>query len=401
MGARPAETAPDGADPLGVGGADEARNIPRTLVLTGHFPPEPGGVQTFTWELVRRLPADRLLVVAPAWPGAGDFDAGLGFPVVRRRGYLLFRRLRRLVRQHELAACWITAMAPFGLYAPFVRAAGMKPLVASSHGQELGWVRALPTRLAMRGMTRAVDTLTYLSEATLRELRLGVAGRTRLVQLPGGVDCARFAPDLDAGALRDRYAPAGGPLVLSVSRLVRRKGHDVLLRAWREVVRREPRARLVVVGDGPMRRRLAEDAAGEFPDSVVFAGPVPPAELPPHYAAADVFVAPCRDDRRELQTEGLGLSTLEAAASGLPVVVGRSGGSAMSVRDGHTGLVVDARGPAPVAGALLTLITRPDLARAMGAAGRRWALEHWAWEHAAARLAAALRGDGAPHPRRS
>ena len=375
------------------GDGGDAPRIPRTLVITGHFPPEPGGVQTFTWELVRRLPADRLLVVAPAWPGAAEFDAHLDFPVIRRRGYLLFRGLRHLVRRHELTACWITALAPFGLYAPFARAAGTSRLVASSHGQELGWARALPTRLAMRGMSGAVDTLTYLSEATLRELRPVVGGRTRLLQLSGGVDCARFSPYVNGGAIRDRYGLTGGPVVISVSRLVRRKGHDVLLRAWREVVRYEPRARLVIVGEGPMRRRLTEAADRDFPGSVVVTGPVPSDELPLHYAAADVFVAPCRDDRRELQTEGLGLATLEAAASGLPVVVGRSGGSAASVRDGHTGMVVDARGPAPVAAALLTLIDRPRLARAMGAAGRRWAVEHWDWERAAARLAMALRGD--------
>jgi phosphatidylinositol alpha-1,6-mannosyltransferase len=372
--------------------ADALSSIPRTLVVTGHFPPEPGGVQTFTWELVRRLPADRLLVVAPAWPGAADFDAGLGFPVVRRHGYLLFRQLHRLIRRHELTACWITAMAPFGLYAPLVRAAGARRLIASSHGQELGWVRALPTRLAMRGMTRAIDTLTYLNDATLRELRPVVTGRTRLVQLSGGVDCSRFSPDVDGGSVRDRYGLDGGPLVISVSRLVRRKGHDVLLRAWREVVRHRPRARLMVVGDGPMRRRLAEEAALEFPDSVVFTGPVPADELPGYYATADIFVLPCRDDRHELQTEGLGLSTLEAAASGLPVVVGRSGGSEESVRDGRTGFVIDARDPGPVADALLRLISQPELARAMGAAGRRWAVRDWTWDRAAARLASTLRG---------
>jgi phosphatidylinositol alpha-1,6-mannosyltransferase len=167
----------------------------------------------------------------------------------------------------------------------------------------------------------------------------------------------------------------------------------VLLRAWREIVRRRPQARLIIVGDGPMRRRLAAVAATEFPDSVVFTGPVPDEELPQYYAAADVFVAPSRDNRRALQTEGLGLSTLEAAASGLPVVVGRSGGSAESVLDGHTGMVIDARTPEPVVGALLTLITQPGLTRAMGAAGRSWVVQNWAWEHAAARLAALLRGD--------
>jgi phosphatidylinositol alpha-1,6-mannosyltransferase len=370
-------------------------SIPPTLVMTGHFPPEMGGVQTFTWELVRRLPADRLVVIAPAWPGAAEFDAGLGFPVVRRHGYLLFRQLRRLIRRYGLTAGWITAMAPFGLYSPLVRAAGARRLVASSHGQELGWVRAVPTRLAMRVMTRTIDTLTYLNETTLAQLRPVVHDETGLVPLPGGVDGDRFAPEVDAGAVRDKYALGGGAVVVSVSRLVRRKGHDVLLRAWHQVVRQQPRARLLIVGDGPMRRRLAEQAAREFGDSVVLTGPVPAAELPMHYAAGDVFVAPCRDERHHLQTEGLGLSTLEAAASGLPVVVGRSGGSAEPVRHRQTGLLVDATRPEAVAAALLDLLAQPGRARVMGAAGRRWVLQHWSWDVAAARLAATLRGEPA------
>src|SRR5206468_9652693 len=96
-------------------------DLPRTLVVTGHFPPEHGGVQTFTWEFVRRLPADRLVVVAPAWPGAAEFDAGLEFPVVRRHGYALFAGLPKLVAEHRLTVGWITALAPFGMYAPLIR----------------------------------------------------------------------------------------------------------------------------------------------------------------------------------------------------------------------------------------------------------------------------------------
>jgi phosphatidyl-myo-inositol dimannoside synthase len=370
--------------------------IPRTLVVTGHFPPEPGGIQTFTWEMVRRLPADRVVVIAPSWPGAADLDDQLDLPVVRRRGYLLFRGLRRLVRQHRLTAGWITAMAPFGLYAPLVRAAGIDLLVGSSHGQELGWLRALPTRVALRAMIGAVDTLTYLSEATLDRLRTVTGQRTKLMQLAGGVDPERFSPAVDPGPVRRRHKLGAGPVVVSVSRLVRRKGHDVLLYAWADVVREYPTARLLLVGDGPMRPWIADQAARRFPGSVVFAGTVPPAELPAHYAAADVFVLPCRDNRGGLQTEGLGLSTLEASASGLPVVVGTSGGSPHSVRPGRTGLLIDARQPAAVAGALLDLLDHPDHARALGAAGRRWMRDAWTWDLSGQRLAAALRGEPGP-----
>jgi len=167
----------------------------------------------------------------------------------------------------------------------------------------------------------------------------------------------------------------------------------VLLQAWAEVIRQRPDARLLIVGDGPMRHPLAAQAARDFPESVVFTGNVPQADLPACYAAGDVFVLPCRDDRRGLQAEGLGLSTLEASGAGLPVIVGRSGGSPESVRDGQTGLVIDARQPQPVTAALLGLLNAPARARAMGTAGRAWVSQRWSWDRAAGRLAALLRGD--------
>lgn len=349
-------------------------------------------MQTFTWELVSRLPADRIVVVAPAWPGARAFDRQLPFPVLRRHAYLLFPGLRRLVREHTLETGWITAMAPFGLYAPLVRAAGVRRVVASTHGQELGWVRAAPTRHALRALAHRVDALTYLTEATRAELSHAGVAPPRWAQLSGGVDVTRFRPDAPGPDLRARYRLGTGPVVVSVSRLVRRKGQDVLLDAWGDVLRAVPDARLVIVGDGPMRRPLAERAARDFAESVVVTGPVPPEELPAHYAVAAVFALPCRDDRRGLQAEGLGLSVLEAAATGLPVVVGRSGGSAESLRPDETGLLVDARHRGQVADALLRLLRAPDRAAAMGAAGRAWVADTWTWDLAAQRLAAVLSG---------
>jgi phosphatidylinositol alpha-1,6-mannosyltransferase len=365
---------------------------PRTLVVTGHFPPEHGGVQTFTWEFVRRLPADRLVVVAPAWPGAAEFDAGLDFPVVRRHGYALFAGLPKLVAEHRLTVGWITALAPFGMYAPWIRRrAGLTRLVASTHGQEIGWVRALPTRLALRRVSRSLDAVTYLSEATLPELRAGIHSDTPLVQLAGGVQAEQFG-QADGDRIRRRYSLGDGPVLISVSRLVRRKGQDTLLLAWRAVLERFPSAKLLIVGDGPMRRRLAEQGRA-FGDSVVLTGSVPADELAAHYAAADLFVLACRDDRRGLQTEGLGLSTLEAAAAGLPVVVGRSGGSPASLLEERTGLLVDPRDPAALAAAILRVLADPAWGRQLGRAGQRWMRERWGWEEATARLTAVLRGE--------
>lgn len=369
--------------------------IPPTVVLTGHFPPSAGGVQNFTWELLRRLPPDRLLVVAPSHREAAAFDATVPFRVVRRGGYLLFRGLRQLVAEFGAEVVWVPALAPFGMYLPLIARSGVGRIVGSTHGQEIGWVRAWPTRLALRAAVRRADTVTYLSSATETALHPILSAARHVAQLAGGVDAATFA-DAGAGAsiVRVRHGLGGDPVVLSVARLVRRKGQDRLIEAWPAVLAQVPRAKLLLAGDGPMRARLTA-AAAAFGGSVIVTGPVSDQDLPRYLATADVFASPSRDDRHGLQTEGLGLSTLEAAASGVPVVVGDSGGSSQSLIDGVTGLLVDARTAAPLASALITLLSDPVRAASMGAAGRDWVAGHWTWDASAARLAAVLRGDPA------
>jgi phosphatidylinositol alpha-1,6-mannosyltransferase len=361
--------------------------VPRTLVLTGHFPPEPGGVQTFTWELVRRLPAGQIVVVAPYRRDAARFDRTLPYPVIRRRAYLLHRDLPRIVAEHGVTTGWIPALAPIGLFAPLLRRAGVARVVASSHGQELGWLRVGPTRETLRRIARTLDALTYLTPYTRRHLETVVDRPEILHQLAGGVDVDLFRPDPQA------RTGEGGPVVISVSRLVRRKGHDMLLRAWPRVLAAVPDARLVIVGGGPMAGRLEQMAARpELRSSVRLTGFIPLPRVVAELAAADVFVLPCRDDRAGLQTEGLGLAVLEASAAGLPVVVGRSGGSVESVLDGRTGRLVHADRPAEIAAALVDLLRDPQRSRAMGAAGREWVCDTWTWTVSADRLARVLAG---------
>jgi phosphatidylinositol alpha-1,6-mannosyltransferase len=361
--------------------------VSRTLVVTNDFPPRQGGIQTFVAALLARRPPDSVVVLASDSPGSAAHDAGLPYPVVRRPTGLLLptpataRAAAGLARRYGCDTAFFGAAAPLGLLAPALREAGVRRLVAATHGHETGWVLLPGARQLLQRIASGVDVVTCISGYTRDRLAPALAGRTRLEQLSPGVDVDLFTPSADGAGVRRRYGLGEGPVVVCVSRLVARKGQDVLVAGWPRVLARHPSARLLLVGGGPAERSLRRAAAARgVAGSVVLTGPVPPAQLPAHYAAGDVFAMPCRTRRGGLDVEGLGMVYLEAAACGRPVVAGTSGGAPEAVQDGVTGRVVDPRSPAAVADAVAGLLDDPARARAMGRAGRAWVERRWSWD---------------------
>ena len=369
----------------------------RTLVVTNDFPPRPGGIQAYVHGLAGRLPGDEVVVYAPAWRGAAAFDAEQRFPVVRHPTSLMLpvpevlRRARSLARAEGCDRVWFGAAAPLALLA---RPLGLDRAVASTHGHEVGWARLPGARSALRRIGRDVDVVTYLGDYTRRRIAPAVGPGARLERLPSGVDTSVFRPGAGGAEVRRRHGLADRPVVVCVSRLVPRKGQDVLVRALPELRRRVPGTVLLLVGGGPDLPRLRRLAAEHgVADDVVLTGSVPWPELPAHYDAGDVFAMPCRTRRAGLEVEGLGIVFLEASATGLPVVAGRSGGSPDAVLDGRTGSVVDGRSVVEVTDAVAGLLADPDRARAMGRAGRDWVEREWRWDVLAGRLRELLAGD--------
>jgi phosphatidylinositol alpha-1,6-mannosyltransferase len=267
-------------------------------------------------------------------------------------------------------------------------------LVGSTHGHEVWWSRTPGTRRALHRIGEDTDALTYVATYTRDRVAraLSAAAAARMAPLRPGVDTEVFHPGTDGEPVRERYGLRGRPVVVCVSRLVKRKGQDTLVRALPLLHRRVPDAALLLVGDGPMRRELARLAAdlGVARD-VVLAGSHPWHELPPFFAAGDVFAMPTRSRRGGLEVEAFGIVYLEAAACGLPVVVGDSGGAPDTVVEGETGHVVDGGSPAQVADRLAGLLLDPDRSARMGAAGRARVEREFTWDLAAARLRDLLR----------
>ncbi|MFD6453070.1 glycosyltransferase family 4 protein [Nocardia sp. NPDC055165] len=373
----------------------------RTLLVTNDFPPRPGGIQSYLQALSNQLPPEDLVVYAPRWRGDSHekFDAAQKFQVVRHPTTLMLptpaviKRASALLREHGCDTVWFGAAAPLAAMAPMLRRAGAERILASTHGHEVGWSMLPGSRQVLRSIGEHTDVVTYVSKYTRGRFASAFGPRAALEHLPPGVDPTEFRPDPAAREeLRARYGLGERPTVLCLSRLVPRKGQDMLIVAMSEIRERVDGAVLVIAGGGPYETRLRAlaEALG-VQDSVVFTGRVPSGELAAHHTIADVFAMPCRTRGAGLDVEGLGIVFLEASATGVPVVAGDSGGAPETVREGETGIVVHGRSVPQISDAIVELLTDRDKAAEMGAAGRAWVERNWHWDRQGARLRELLR----------
>src|SRR5262249_44832507 len=276
-----------------------------------------------------RRPGRRAVTVsAPHWRGADAFEAAAaaggeaGYRVVRHPTTLMLpgpavdARMRRLIAEHGIDTVWFGAAAPLALLAPRARQAGATRVLASTHGHEVGWSMLPVARSVLRRIGDGPDVVPFVSRYTRSRFASAFGPAARLEYLPPGVDTDRFRPDPAARAeLRARYRLGERPTVVCVSRLVPRKGQDVLIKALPSIRKRVDGAALVIVGGGPYLetlRKLADECG--VVDHVTFTAGVPGSELPGHHAMADVFAMPCRTRGAGMDVEGLGIVFLEASA---------------------------------------------------------------------------------------
>ncbi|MDR5708507.1 MAG: glycosyltransferase family 4 protein [Armatimonadota bacterium] len=356
----------------------------RGLLLTNDFPPMVGGEARMYARICRSIPPDRVLVLAPHLPDDVLFDLHEHYPIVRvrvptsphpaARAVQITRMLlaaRRLVRSNDIHVLHIghLYLGPVGLA---LRRWNRIPYVLYLHGGEMApYMRSRVVRKLVQRVVEEASLVVANSRFTLAHYEaMGMRPR-RAEVLPPVADTRRFRPDLDPNPARERYGLGNCGVVLTVGRLVQRKGHDLVLRALAALGEEAGPVRYVIAGSGPEERRLRDlaEALG-VRDRVVFAGYVPDEELPGLYAACDVFVMPSRALEVRDGIEGFGTVFLEAGACGKPVVGGRSGGATEAVEDGVTGLLVDPHDPGALAEALRRLLRDPELRRRMGETGR-------------------------------
>ena len=386
-----------------------------SLLVTNDFPPKVGGIQSYLWELWRRLPPGRASVLTTPHARAAAFDAAAPLPVTRTRRRVLLplpglgAQIRRQARQDGAGLVVLDPALPLGWVGPeLARASGAGgsglPYAVVLHGAEVTVPAALPgTRRLLGRVLRGADLLVCAGGYPAAQAARCVGGGAHLPPVsivPPGVDVERFRPlgEVERNETRRRLGlPDDAPLVVGVSRLVPRKGFDVLIKAAARLAPRLPNLVVAVAGTGRDRARLEREARRSGAP-VRFLGKVPDADLPALVGCADAFAMCCRDRWFGLEQEGFGIVFLEAAACGVPVLAGSSGGASEAVVDGVTGLVCDRPADADaVAASLLPLLADPVLARRLGRAARERAVRHLSYDHLAARLDAALLAVEADH----
>ena len=374
----------------------------RSLLVTNDFPPKVGGIQSYLWELWRRLPPDEVAVLTTPQAGDTAFDAAQAFRVVRTRQRVLLptplvaREIEAQARAFDADLLVLDPALPLGALAPRLS----RPYGIVLHGAEVTVPGRLPgTRALLGSVLRGARTVVAAGRYPAAEGERAAGRPLPLTVVPPGVDPAAFSP-LDAearvAARRELGLPEDALLVLGLSRLVPRKGFDVLLRAAGELAPSRPHLLVAIGGSGRDRARL-ERVARAAGAPARFLGRVPDADMSRLFACADVFAAPCRDRWLGLEQEGFGIVFVEAAAAGTPAVAGRSGGSHEAVEHGVTGLVVDRPGDTgAVAAALAALLDDPDRREDMGAAARRRVEAELDYDGLAERLRGALAAAVAP-----
>ena len=375
-----------------------------TLVVTNDFPPRIGGIESFVASACRFLDDDVAVLTSTA-PGSAYADVAAGYQIERLPGPLLptpavGRAAVDLLRRSGAHRVLFGAAAPLALLAPTLRAAGAERIVALTHGHETWWATLPGSRTLLRRIGDEVDVLTTISDYVTDRIAaaLSPAGRAKLVRLPPPVDLDVFRPALPpttSGARTSITGDSGTKRVVGVGRMVRRKGFDTLLDAWGLVERASATVvgqgrELVLVGDGPERGSLERQVRRSRLRRVTFTGALDQPGVLVQLQRAEVFALPIRTRLGGLDPEGLGLAALEAAACGLPVVVGRSGGAPETVQPGRTGYVVEPDDPYELATRLGDLLADPDHARALGAAGRDFVGERYGAEQARRVLRTAL-----------
>ena len=363
----------------------------KILLVTNDLGPRAGGIETFILGLLDQLDGSQIVIYTASQSESADFDKRLtektGVLIVRDKSSILLptpwvnRRVRAVALRYESEVIWFGAAMPLAWMSGLLKRAGAKRIVAITHGHEVWWAKLPPFKQIFAQSTKSIDVLTFLGEFTRSAMAPVVRAPCQMVQIAPGISIEHFSPGAKSQLLIDELKLEGKQVLISVGRLVHRKGQDKLLEALPEILLTHPDIVLLFIGVGPRQKKLDQLVrAHDLSNYVRFVGRVTYDKLPDYFRLGDLFVMPSRSRLAGLEVEGLGIVYLEASACAIPVLAGASGGAPDAVIQGETGVVVAGSRVGEIARAVNELLDHPAQMVEMGKAGRAWTQERWSWQ---------------------
>jgi len=365
----------------------------RTLLATIDFPPMTGGVANYWANLCRELPNDSLVVLAPEGANTIDFDVKQEYLIYRQKlinknkwlwpkWWPLFLSIHRLIKSEKIEFLIVAHVLPIGIIAYILKKLFNLPYGISIHGLDLSLTQASSRKrwITRRILTSAdwVMTNSEFTQNLLRKLFPDVKVKTEVVYPCPNINLEKVPQVIKENIIKNNDL-SGKKIILTVGRLVERKGHDMILKSLPVILRSVPEARYIIVGRGPDQARLKQLVTKlGIEKQVFFYEKVGDYELPVFYDLADVFVMPCRE-MPDGDVEGFGIVFLEAGNYKKAVVAGRSGGAVEAVEHNVNGLVVDPQNENEIAQAIISLLQNKDKARALGERGYSRVQERFNW----------------------
>ncbi|MCB0162683.1 MAG: glycosyltransferase family 4 protein [Anaerolineae bacterium] len=382
----------------------------KSLLIATGFPPQLGGIQTVLYQISLHLPSENIVVLTPSVSGDEEFDSRCQFSINRKKITFLAALIRKLIAfvspliadtflyllpairllrlyQIDTIQCGHISVALVGF---LLKKLYGTPYIIYTYAQEI-LLEPIPKwqffdRALKRVIFRHADTIVTISEYTKRKIIQWGVSEAKIVKIPLGVDLTNVT---DKNNMTDeiigRLSLSNKRIILTVARLVERKGNDMVIKSLPMVLKEIPNIVYLVVGSGPMEERLTTLVNElNLQDDVIFCGDVSQEWMPVYYRICDVFIMPSRSLESKGDVEGFGIVFLEANAYGKPVIGGRSGGVPDAVLDGVTGLLVDPNSTDEIASAIIRLLTQTDYARELGENGRRRVESEMNWPKCAA-----------------
>lgn len=362
----------------------------KTLLVTMDFYPAVGGVSNYWHALSERMDPSTWSVLAPPLRhGVKELD--VAYRIIRARFFssLVFPRwlplvfsLFSIVRKEHIKLMIVGQTLPVGTAVRVVSLILRIPYSVSTHGMDITLPLAHPRKKFLcRWILSGAERVITISAYTARVLaHYGVSGE-KVCFIP---PCPRITPALLVST-STHAAPTRSPIILTVARLVRRKGHDTVIRAMRQVVTKFPHCLYAIIGEGPERLRLEERVRElRLEEHVLFLGLLSDEHTAWWYQHCSVFVMVPTDEGGDV--EGFGLVYLEAGSFGKPVVASDTGGIPDAVLDGVSGIVIPQQSPERCVDALTRILADPALAHRMGGAAESRIAHEFSWDLQAKKL---------------